>query len=67
MIAIGSLITSAGVEIVDAEIGDLSACLMTQCMGDRIFDSVPPSMGLYDGAGFDATFSVTSKVLSADS
>ena len=67
MIEIGSLVTTAFVEVVDAPLGELSACVMTQCLGgDRIFDDVPVSLGLYDGLGFDPTFSVTSLVLSAD-
>lgn len=69
MIEIGSLKTSAGVEIVDAEIGALSACALTNCMGgDRIFGDVPVSKDLLaDSSRWeDQTFSVTSYVLSAD-
>ena len=68
MIEIGSLIATTAVDIVAAELGDLSACVMTQCVGDRIFDRVPASMSLLDGheGVSDPTFSVTSVVLTAD-
>lgn len=67
MIEIGALIATTGVRVVDAEYGDLSACIMTHCVGDRIFNAVPASINLMDDNGIAVpTFSVTSVVLSAD-
>lgn len=68
MIQIGSLIASTRVNIVSSVPGDLSACVMSPCVGDRIFDNVPPSVSLLgdDHSSGDQTFSVTSLVLTAD-
>lgn len=68
MIQLGSLVPSARVEIIDAIIGDLDDCVATPCVGgDALFGAAPASVCLNENiATIDPTFSVTSKVLTAD-
>jgi hypothetical protein len=67
MIHVGSLATHVKVEVIDALVNNLADCISTPCIGGSdILSTVPTSVCLNNGSANNPSFSVTSKVLTAD-
>lgn len=66
MIQVGSLIAANGVDIVDAVPDHLAVLANSHCVGDRIFDALPPSVCLNEGFEWTPVFSPTGVVLTED-
>lgn len=63
MILVGSLIAANGVDIVDAVPDHFAVLANSHCVGDRIFDALPPSVCLNEGFEWTPVFSPTGVVL----